>query len=80
MKRRQKELLYRTQTTIICPYCLKPIQRGQLTKDHEPPLSRGGEKDKWVFACKRCNNTKGSLTAAEFAEWKQLEKIRNGGR
>lgn len=80
MKKKRKGILYEMHTTIICPYCLKPIPKGELTKDHEPPLSRGGTKDKWVFACRKCNNKKGSLTAEEFLEWKRLEKIRNGGR
>lgn len=80
MGKRRKDILYEMGATIICPYCLKPIPRKYLTKDHEPPLSRGGKKDQWVWACKKCNNTKGSLTAAEFAEWKRLEYIRNGGK
>lgn len=80
MKKKRKDTLYQIETTIICPYCLKPIPPSKLTKDHEPPLSRGGTKNRWIYACKECNNKKGSLTAAEFAEWKRLEKIRNGGR
>lgn len=67
------------QTEIICPYCLKPIAPNEMSREHEPPLSRGGKPGQWIWACKRCNNTKGSLTAEEFAEWKRLEKIRHGG-
>lgn len=80
MKKRQKDILYSLHATIICPYCLKPIAPGELTKDHEPPLSRGGKREQWVWACKTCNNKKGSLTAEEFLEWKRLEHLRNGGR
>lgn len=80
MKKQQKDILYSLHATIICPYCLKPIEPAELTKDHEPPLSRGGKRDQWVYACKKCNNTKGSLTADEFLEWKRLEHLRNGGR
>ena len=80
MKKKQKEILYSLHGTIICPYCLKPIDPGELTKDHEPPLSRGGKREQWVWACKSCNNKKGSLTADEFLEWKRLEHLRNGGR
>ena len=80
MKKKAKDILYSLHGTIICPYCLKPIDPAELTKDHEPPLSRGGSKDQWVWACKKCNNQKGSLTAEEFLEWKRLEHLRIGGR
>ena len=69
-------------TTIVCPYCLKPItDPSQLTIEHEPPRSRQAELgiiSKTIYACKRCNNQKGSLTASEYAEWLKLEAIRNG--
>lgn len=82
MKNRQWNKLCEMGTVIVCPYCLKPIEsRSQITIEHEPPLSRQKElgiKSKTFYACKKCNHEKGSLTEAEYAEWKRLENIRHG--
>ena len=51
----------------LCMYCGREFGRGQLTRDHVVPLSRGG-LDKWqnvVSACIACNVRKGSRTPTE---------------
>lgn len=65
---------------ITCPYCLKPIEPGQYSIDHEPPKSRQAElgPSKLVPCCKKCNNEKGALTADEYALWKRLNALRVG--
>ncbi|MHB1616463.1 MAG: HNH endonuclease [Metallibacterium sp.] len=48
----------------ICLYCGSHGQRGELTRDHVIPTSRGG-RDAWenvVTACVACNLRKGSRT------------------
>ena len=52
------------------------------TLEHEPPQSRQEElgPSKTYLACRKCNNQKGALTVEEYAEWKRLEFIRNGGK
>ena len=50
-----------------CLYCGHQFARGELTRDHVLPLSRGG-KDRWenvVAACKRCNWQKDNRTPEE---------------
>ncbi len=73
--------LYGMSATFVCPYCLRTLPISESTVEHEPPRSRQYElgRSKTMLACKRCNNQKGALTAAEYAEWKRLEFIRNGG-
>lgn len=68
------------QANIVCPYCLQPIKPGDSSIDHEPPKSRNQElgPSKLIQCCKKCNQEKGALTAAEYAEWKRLEFIRTG--
>lgn len=80
MPRKWKKL-YETGVAVVCPYCLKPIEKGQYSIEHEPPQSRQNEfgPSKTIWACKKCNHQKGALTASEYAEWKRLEFIRNGG-
>ena len=86
----QWKKLYGTKATFICPYCLDEFPLSKATKDHIFPRSRGGSSESYniVNCCKFCNNQKGSLTAEEYArwketldeeEWKKLEFIRNGG-
>ncbi len=51
----------------MCLYCGYDMHRGNLTRDHVIPVSRGG-KDAWsnvVTACRSCNNRKGSRTPEE---------------
>ncbi|MFK7830368.1 MAG: HNH endonuclease [Congregibacter sp.] len=50
-----------------CLYCGAQHNRGELTRDHVLPVSRGGT-DRWenvVAACKRCNWKKDSQTPEE---------------
>jgi 5-methylcytosine-specific restriction endonuclease McrA len=79
MKRWRK--LYRQQATFVCPYCLREYPLSEATRDHKIPRSRGGSSDQrnLVLCCGECNSQKGSLTPQEYAEWKRLEFIRNGG-
>jgi 5-methylcytosine-specific restriction endonuclease McrA len=64
---------------LICCICGLPIvSRKECSREHEPPLSRGGKKSQWRYACKKCNNRKGALTAQEYAVWLELEHRRNG--
>lgn len=73
--------LYESQGFFQCPYCLKQFPLSKATKDHVIPASRGGKTDdtNLVLSCSTCNAQKGALTAEEYAEWKRLEFIRNGG-
>ena len=48
----------------LCMYCGNHFSRGELTRDHVVPISRGG-RDIWsnvVTACLHCNVKKGSRT------------------
>lgn len=48
----------------LCLYCGQQFPRGDLTRDHVIPLSKGG-RDSWenvVSACLACNVRKGSRT------------------
>ena len=50
-----------------CLYCGGQFSRGELTRDHVLPISRGGS-DRWenvVAACKRCNWLKDCQTPEE---------------
>lgn len=79
MKRWRK--LYEAQTSFVCPYCLRTLPISKATREHEPAKSRQKEcgASKIILACGHCNHQKGALTAEEYAEWKRLEFIRNGG-
>ncbi|MBN8481442.1 MAG: HNH endonuclease [Xanthomonadales bacterium] len=49
---------------MLCMYCGNHFSRGELTRDHVVPLSRGG-RDNWqnvVTACLHCNVRKGCRT------------------
>jgi len=51
----------------ICMYCGLSFRRGELSRDHVFPRSRGGA-DSWencVTACKRCNHAKDDRTPEE---------------
>jgi hypothetical protein len=66
---------------IICHLCGLPIlSRAEFSRDHCPPLSRGGRKSNWKPAHKTCNNTRGALTAEEYQQWLALEQKRNGNQ
>ncbi|HEX8777812.1 MAG TPA: HNH endonuclease [Rhodanobacter sp.] len=48
----------------LCLYCGEHFNRGELTRDHVQPVSKGG-RDEWenvVSACLTCNLRKGSRT------------------
>lgn len=48
----------------LCLYCGERCNRGELTRDHVQPVSRGG-RDEWenvVSACLACNLKKGNRT------------------
>lgn len=64
---------------LVCCICGEAIlNRKDASKEHEPPLSRGGKRDQWKYAHKWCNNLKGALTIEEFRLWCELEAKRNG--
>ena len=73
--------LYDQHGFFVCPYCLKQFPLSNASIEHEPPKSRQKELggSKIFLVCKKCNAQKGALTAEEYAEWKRLEFIRNGG-
>lgn len=51
----------------MCMYCGEQFYRGELSRDHVMPRSRGGP-DIWencVTACKRCNHRKNDRTPEE---------------
>ena len=78
---KQWKRLYGMDVTFVCPYCLKRFPLKYATRDHVQPKSRAGktEPGNIVLCCRACNNQKGALTPEEYAEWKRLEFIRNGG-
>lgn len=80
MPKKKWKKIYETGVAVVCPYCLKPIEKGQYSIEHEPPQSRQKEcgPSKKVWACKKCNNDKGALTAEEYKEYKRLRAIKNG--
>lgn len=52
---------------MLCLYCGNPFHRGELTRDHVVPISRGG-RDEWqnvVTACWHCNVRKGNRTPGQ---------------
>ena len=79
---RQAKRIYSIGGSFTCPYCLRTLPISQATREHEPPRSRQtcGNTSQVVLACHKCNHEKGALTAAEYAEWKRLNFIRNGGK
>lgn len=80
MKTKRWKRLYGQTVKFVCPYCLKEKPLSEATREHEPPQSRQKElgPSRVYLACRECNNEKGALTVAEYAEWKRLEAIRNG--
>lgn len=64
---------------IRCCICGELIERQKdISREHEPPLSRGGRPWQWKYAHKWCNNQKGALTLEEYKVWLELEKKRHG--
>jgi len=58
-----------------CQYCGKKFPREQLTIDHLVPLAYRGidELTNYVTACKSCNETKSSMSLAQFADRINIE-------
>lgn len=81
MKKAKKKELRNliNSSALYCCICGELILNvEEATKEHEPPLSRGGQPGKWQWAHKRCNNVKGALTIEEYKMWLLLENKRNG--
>lgn len=63
----QNELLFR-RDRFICAYCGERFRKGNLTRDHIVPKSRGGA-DVWencTTCCRYCNQEKRDRTPAEW--------------
>ncbi len=61
---------YALQVMVCCPFCGTRLTERNFSIDHEQPTSRGGAH---AFAnlhvtCRRCNEIKGPLSTAEFAQ------------
>ncbi len=62
-----------------CYYCKGVLTDENRTKDHIWPKSKGGKlsRDNKVYACRRCNKSKGNSTLEEWLEQlKVLEKTK----
>jgi len=59
-----------------CYYCRDSLNDHNRTKDHIWPKSKGGtlHRDNKVYACRRCNKSKGNLTLTEWLE--QLKNLK----
>lgn len=55
---------YKVVRCCICGLEILPTE--QMNREHEPPLSRGGQQDQWQWAHKVCNSVKSNLTMPEF--------------
>ena len=69
--RRDKRLAIYLRDQFRCVYCnrnLANVKPKFRTLDHVIPVTRGGSNDETnlLTACKRCNESKGALTAWEF--------------
>lgn len=57
----------------LCAYCeidLLSLPIEQVTLDHIKPKSKGGRGNKnYCFACRACNQLKGSNPPEEFKKW-----------
>lgn len=52
---------------VKCCICgLEILPKENKNREHEPPLSRGGQIDNWKWAHKVCNAVKSNLTMPEF--------------
>jgi hypothetical protein len=80
MKKKSAKIAWRNLGGVayccICGYAINTPK--ELSKEHEPPLSRGGTQGGWQLAHRSCNSRKGALTAEEYAVWLALERKRNG--
>ena len=79
MREQRWRNLINSKEALYCCICGELIlDRKDASKEHEPPLSRGGKRDQWRYAHKKCNNQKGALTMEEYKLWCELEAKRNG--
>lgn len=52
---------------LICCICgLEILAKERKNREHEPPLSRGGEPKNWQWAHAICNCIKANMTMEEF--------------
>lgn len=77
MNKRLRNLV-NTKSLICCICGLAITDERELSKEHEPPLSRGGKRDQWKWAHKSCNHDKGALTLDEYRQFCMLRRIKNG--
>jgi hypothetical protein len=76
MARNLSSLLPKYQNVILCPICMKPFSRAELsllTKDHVLARALGGKKQ--VLTCKKCNNEAGHKAQGHLSK---LFKINEG--
>ena len=79
MREQRWRNLINSKEALYCCICGELIlDRKDASREHEPPLSRGGKRDQWKYAHKKCNNQKGALTMEEYKLWCELEAKRNG--
>ena len=67
-RRKFNDPFWRSVKTRKCHYCGSNITAETATQDHKIPVSKGSKmtKENIVFACKKCNQAKGSLPYEEF--------------
>lgn len=58
------------QAATACPYCRVALRPDNFSVDHAHPTARGGSYRyaNLAVCCARCNQTKGALSASEFAQ------------
>ena len=69
------------EPTYVCPICDRPfhrtaVQNGELTAEHVPPASFGG--DELLLTCKECNNTAGAKLDADARRREHVENTSFG--
>lgn len=67
--RQEKRLAIYLRDGITCMYCRSSVEDGaQLTLDHVVPRPKGSNSQRnLVTCCRKCNTSKGSRPAPEFA-------------
>jgi 5-methylcytosine-specific restriction endonuclease McrA len=65
-----------------CAYCGQDPGTGRREVDHKTPFARGGAHsiDNLAIACRRCNNSKGEMTASEFLALPAYERTPEAAR
>lgn len=61
MKNKKRIDILREREKEKCFYCLKKVKKGQETRDHLTPRSKGGKStlENLVYCCRSCNSSKG---------------------